>query len=131
MPQNIPELSGASRNQPKIVPKVLAAILKDFPWKWAYRVGESDIFQKSERLAYTKALSKKIYTVKTMVLKRQLCSLSRDTLVFSSKSPKTQGTLRPTVKHKVLLAQQSKTQGTLQKKIRKNPFLDGMAKPAP
>ena len=49
----------------------------------------SYIFEKKTRLACTRATSNKIYTVKSMVLESQLCSLSSDTLVFGNTLQKT------------------------------------------
>ena len=56
---------------------------------------ESELhLRKKTRLACTRAKWKQTYTVKTMLLKRQLCPLSRDTLVLESHFPKTQEDLK-------------------------------------
>ena len=52
--------------------------------KLAYRLRVSTISKKKQRIAWEWATSKKSYTVKTIVLKSQLCSLSNDTLTFES-----------------------------------------------
>ena len=53
-------------------------------WEWA------TFAEKNAPRVHEGKIDKKTYTVKTMLLKRQLCPLSRDTLVLESHFPKTQ-----------------------------------------